>query len=128
VGVSRSEFLIRGLDIPFGSAREQLAHRALERQRHVEYLKTLTIFNAIIRVGNSICATLSQSPQSSGKDSAGESLELLKGLLLPGETERMAEKTAKIKRLLQEENRKGPILVKAMDDVGRTNKARRRRR
>jgi hypothetical protein len=91
-------------------------------------LKTLTIFNAIIHVGNAICATISQSPQSTGSDSAGKSLEQLKGLLFPGDKDRMAEKTEKIKKILQAELDRGPILIKAMDDVGRVNQARRRRR
>lgn len=90
-------------------------------------MKTLTIFNAIIHVGNSIISAITQTPLNNNNDTAGKALEELKKLLLPGETERLERKTEKIKRQLKEEAAKGPIRVQAVDD-GRKKKGRGRRR
>ena len=125
--MSRGEFLIRGLVIEPGSAKERLAHYAIERERQVQFLSILTIFNAIIHVGNTIAAAVSGSP-ASGQNNAGKVLDVLKKLLLPGEAERTEVKAEEVKAKLEREMAKGPMQVRTVDDGSRHNRARRRRR
>ena len=109
--------------------QERLAHFALERERRIEFLKTLTIFNAIIQVGNSVAAAVSKSSSADNRDLSGKAIDELKKLLLPDEAEKLEEKTDRIKRMLQEESARGPIRVKTVDsDSDRKKRARRQRR
>lgn len=91
------------------------------------YLSILTIFNAIIHVGNTVAAAVSGSP-ASGQNNAGKTLDALKKLLLPAEAERLEKKSEEVKEKLSRELARGAFQVRAVDDGSRRNQARRRRR
>lgn len=114
--------LASGLSYEFGSLEESLTSLALNKESEIEYLKVVTIVNAIISTGNAIRASITGS-DSSGSDSMKETLEELRDIMLPHLAENREEKAKQVKERLAEEHQKGPLQIKVMED----NRKRRRR-
>lgn len=122
--ITTCEMLARGISHEYRSSKDKLARIAIERERRIEYLKTVTLVNAIIGVGNVIAAAVSGSPGNQlGGDKITKSLELLKELLIPEESEKTEKQALEAREKLSKEVAKGPLKVRA---VG-TGKAKKKR-
>lgn len=112
-GITTGVMLARGLEFEYGSAKERLIRIAIERERQIEYLKTVSLVNAIIGVGNLVAAAVTESPGNQlGDDKLTKALELLKDLLIPEEGEQTSEKAKEAKAKLAAEIEKGPLKVR----------------
>lgn len=114
--------------LPFDSVEEQLAHFALMREDRIEFLKTIVLLDATIRGSNQVAAAVSGGSQPQKSDTAGKLLEALRRELLPGDEERLEEKSKDVKKILEAEMAKGPIKVQVVDDGSRKKKKQQRRR
>lgn len=110
MGLTRAEFLLRGLKVPFGSLEEAIASAALSRKHQIHFMTILSIVNAIIQLGNVIAAVLTGNAPS---DSGGvtKSMDALKELLFPQEAEIKETKAQRALRILQKELEGGPYRV-----------------
>lgn len=95
------------------------------REDRIEFLKTMVLLDATIRGSNLVAAAVSGGSQPQKSDAAGKLLEALRRELLPGDEERMEEKTKDIKKILEAELAKGPIEVRVVDDGSKKPKRRR---
>lgn len=107
------EFVYRGLDIPFESAKESFALLAYNREQQMRFYSVLSIVSAIISTGNKIVIALSGQP---GEDKAGktvgEAMDALRELLLPGDSFAEERKMDRVMRILEKEVNKGPIRIR----------------
>lgn len=117
--------LSRGVRFEYGSLEEKLARIGLERERRIEYLKTVVMVNAIIGIGNNIAAAVTGSPNNQlGGDKLTKSLELLRDLLVPEEGEQKEEKAKSAREKLEREIAKGPLKVRPIQSGRQRRKKR----
>lgn len=116
------------MHLKWGSVEEQLAHFALMREDRIEFFKTMAIVDATIRGSNSVTAAVSGGSQPPKSDSASKLIDLLRKELLPGEEERLEEKTRDVKKIMEAELAKGPIQIRVADDGSKKPKKGTRRR
>ena len=90
-----------------------MAINAINRKSEIEYLKIMAVVNAIIGVGNHIASAVSGG-EGGGGDKLKDTLDTLKGLLLPHFREEQDRKAAKAKEMLVREVAGGPIQVKVV--------------
>jgi hypothetical protein len=112
------EALAKGLHFYPGSHEESIFMRYTERRASIEYLKILTLVNAIITTGNTIVAAINKSDQTPTSDKLRQSFDALQDLLMPHEAENREAKAREAKLLLQEEIDKGKITFRPMKKPG----------
>lgn len=122
------EALSRGLRIKPGSHEESIFTRYTERRASIEYLKILTVVNAIITAGNNIVAAVSKSDQNPTSEKLKQSLDGLQNLLLPHVAEERENKAKDAKQMLQQELDKGPITFRVGKSMSVKDLRRRKRR
>lgn len=109
------DLIARGVRLELGSPEEAFARISLERERHVQFVSTLAIVNAITQSANGIISAITSSPANQqGGDAVSKAIEALREALLPEEAERKADSAEKAKLRLQKEMSKGPLKVRPM--------------
>ena len=119
--------LSRGVQYKLGSVEDGLARVAVERERRIEYLKTVTLVNAIIGVGNVVAAAVTGSPNNQlGGDKVTKSLELLRDILLPEDSEGREKQATSAREKLAKEMAKGPLKVRAAGNPSKTRRTKKK--
>ena len=118
--------LSQGVRYPWDSLEESLAVIAYQRRAEVEFLKLITLVNAIILVGNRISAAVTGG-DSPGGDSVKKNIDALESLMLPHRAEEREVKAKKVKGILEREAAGGPLKIKVMGDDNRRGAGRLRR-
>jgi len=121
------EALARGLKFPPGSHEESVFIRYTERRASIEYLKILTIVNAIITAGNNIVAAVSESDQTPTNEKLKKSFDGLQELLVPHAAEDRKKKAQEAQSLLKAELDRGPITFRVGQETRKDLRQRKRR-
>ena len=95
---------------------------AINRRAEAEFLKTMTVVNAIITGCNSVVAAVNKSSEGASSDALNKSLDALKSVLLPHWAEENEARAGEAKKKLMEEMNKGPLKFQVMSN----NKKKRR--
>jgi hypothetical protein len=106
--------LLLGLKPEFKGLEESLAIHAINRRAEADFLKVMSIVNAIISTGNSIVSAISKSGDTPSQDSLKNTLDALKSVLLPHLEEDDAKKKEDAKARLMAEMNKGPLKIQVM--------------
>lgn len=112
-----------GLRYDPGSLEEGLARRAFERESEIEFLKLVTVCNAIMSVGNQMTAAVSKS-EAPGNDAFKKSVDAVQKMLVPHWAEDTDRKAKKARETLIKEVGRGPLKIKVL---GKDRKTKRRR-
>lgn len=91
-----------------------MAVATINRHAEIEYLKTMTVVNAIMVVGNAIRSTIAGSGETPSSDALDKSLEALKEALLPHWSEDTKKRSAEAMKKLKQEMDGGPLKVQVM--------------
>lgn len=112
-----------GLRYELGSLEEGLARRAFERESEIEFLKLMSVCNAILSAGNQVTAAVNKG-ESPGNDALKKSLDAVQKLLVPHWAEDTDRRAKKVRETLVEEVSRGPLKIKVL---GKDRKTKRRR-
>lgn len=85
---------------------------SIRRRSEIEFLKIMSVINAIISVGNTVAASMSDSGAAPSSDSLNKTLESLREVLLPHLAEDSKRKAKKYEVLMKEELDRGPLKIK----------------
>lgn len=121
------EALARGLSFPPRSHEESVFIRYTERRASIEYLKILTIVNAIITAGNNIVAAVSNSDHTPTNDKLKKTFDSLQELLVPHAAEERKKKAQEVQELLKTELDKGAITFRVGQEARKDLRRRKRR-
>ena len=106
------ELIAKGFNLPINSVEEAIHLRVQQRERVIEFTKTLLIVNTIISAANSIASALAEDSSSPSNDNIKDMIESLRGLLLPEYAEDKEKKAERARKLLEEEEKKVYTIIK----------------
>ena len=114
--------ILHGLAIKPGSLEETIAVRRFEDDRKIEYMKVQVMVSAIFRSAEAIASALSEGGKTPSMDAHNDLMDSLRSLMLPWIVSDKEDKTEKVKRIMEEEMKQGPLQVTSMEYNRKGNK------